>query len=300
MNFGLISLLFLGFALGLRHGIDWDHIAAITDITGSVVTTEEAEQEAELVAHSGSQRLSSRAATAQRPSQPRSRQQRQQAKAGFFLATMYALGHASVVVALGLLALWASAILPDWIDPIMERVVGVTLIILGVWIFYSIWRYGRSFRLQSRWMVVFAIVGRAWETLKSKLTGQPVQHTHEITQYGPKTAFGIGLIHGIGAETGSQALLIATAAGATSRFTASLLLLTFTAGLLVSNSLVAAFSLLGFVSASTKRNVYVVVGALTGVFSLIVGVFFVTGEGTALPDLQEVLNAIFGNSGVRL
>lgn len=300
MDFGLISLLLLGFALGLRHGIDWDHIAAITDITGSVVTTEEAEREVELVAHSGSQRSASRGVVAQRPLEPRSRQKRQQAKTGFFLATMYALGHASVVVALGLLALWASAILPDWIDPIMERVVGITLIILGVWIFYSIWRYGRSFRLQSRWMVVFAIVGRAWETLKSKFTGQPVQHTHETTQYGPKTAFGIGLIHGIGAETGSQALLIATAAGATSRFTASLLLLTFTVGLLASNSLVAAFSLLGFISVSTKRNIYVAVGAFAGVFSLIVGIFFVTGQGAELPDLQEILNYIFGRSQIRV
>jgi cytochrome c biogenesis protein CcdA len=300
MDFGLISLLFLGFALGLRHGIDWDHIAAITDITGSVVTTEEAERELEPVAYASSQRTSSREAIAERRVEPRSRKRRQQARDGFFLATMYALGHASVVVALGLLALWASAILPDWIDPIMERIVGVTLIVLGVWIFYSIWRYGRSFRLQSRWMVVFALVGRTWETVKSKLTGQPIAHSHEVTQYGPKTAFGIGLIHGIGAETGSQALLIATAAGATSRFTASLLLLTFTAGLLLSNSLVAAFSLAGFISASTKRNIYVVVGAFAGIFSLIVGIFFVTGQGAELPDLQEVLNFIFGKSKIRV
>lgn len=26
------------FVLGLRHGIDWDHIAAITDIVGAVET----------------------------------------------------------------------------------------------------------------------------------------------------------------------------------------------------------------------------------------------------------------------
>ena len=40
---GLLALIGLGFALGLRHGIDWDHIAAITDITSSILTTEEAE-----------------------------------------------------------------------------------------------------------------------------------------------------------------------------------------------------------------------------------------------------------------
>ena len=40
--------------------------------------------------------------------------------------------------------------------------VGVTLILLGLWICYSLWRYGSSFRLQSRWMVVFALVSTAW------------------------------------------------------------------------------------------------------------------------------------------
>ena len=298
-SFGLLSLMFLGFALGLRHGIDWDHIAAITDITGSVVTTDEAEESYQ----AGNQGAVS---SSQTPGQMTltkpvvRRKRRREVREGFFLATMYALGHASLVVLLGLLALWLGAILPNLIDPIMERLVGVTLIILGVWIFYSIWRYGRSFQLRSRWMLVFSLVGRSWEALRSKITGRPVEHLHDAMQYGPKTAFGIGLIHGVGAETGSQAVLLATAAGATTKLTASLLLLMFTIGLLLSNTLVAAFSLTGFVSASTRRNVYVVVGALAGVFSLFVGFFFVTGLGTDLPDLQELLNKLFGESRIRL
>lgn len=298
-SFGLLSLMLLGFALGLRHGIDWDHIAAITDITGSVVTTDEAEE----LYQAGNQGAVSNSEgpaqmTLTKPVVRRKR--RREVREGFFLATMYALGHASLVVLLGLLALWLGAILPNWIDPIMERLVGVTLIILGVWIFYSIWRYGRSFQLRSRWMLVFSLVGRSWEALRSKITGRPVEHLHDAMQYGPKTAFGIGLIHGVGAETGSQAVLLATAAGATTKLTASLLLLMFTIGLLLSNTLVAAFSLTGFVSASTRRNVYVVVGALAGVFSLFVGFFFVTGLGTDLPDLQELLNKLFGESRIRL
>ncbi|MDX2239865.1 MAG: hypothetical protein NW224_04195 [Leptolyngbyaceae cyanobacterium bins.302] len=298
-NLGLLSLLFLGFALGLRHGIDWDHIAAITDITGSVVTTDEATGMYE--ADSENLHSSSRSPTSVTFTKPViQRKARREFREGFFLATMYALGHALLVVVLGLLALWLGAILPDWLDPIMERLVGATLIILGVWIFYSIWRYGRSFQLRSRWMLVFSLVGRTWETIGSKITGRPIEHSHDPMQYGPKTAFGIGLIHGVGAETGSQAVLLATAAGATTKLTASLLLLTFTIGLLCSNSLVAAFSLTGFVSASTRRNVYVVVGALAGVFSLFVGFLFVTGLGTDLPDLQELLNNLFGESRVRL
>jgi high-affinity nickel permease len=33
-----LAIVFTTFLFGLRHGIDWDHIAAITDITGSQET----------------------------------------------------------------------------------------------------------------------------------------------------------------------------------------------------------------------------------------------------------------------
>ncbi len=42
---GILSLAGLGIALGLRHGIDWDHLAAITDITSATVTTDETTRE---------------------------------------------------------------------------------------------------------------------------------------------------------------------------------------------------------------------------------------------------------------
>lgn len=290
---GLLALIGLGLALGLRHGIDWDHIAAITDITSSTVSNKEAEAEAQLVAvAAGGMGMSVGVPIAATPGKWRESRQ------GLFLATMYALGHASLVVLLGLLAIWLGAILPDWIDPLMERIVGVTLLVLGAWIFYSIWRYGRSFQLRSRWMLVFALVGRGWTWLKHTIAGRPADRTHdhrrEIAQYGARAAFGIGVIHGVGAETGSQALLLASAAGATTPLTGTILLLAFTVGLLMSNSLIAVFSLAGFVSSSAKRNVYMAIGILAGIFSLVVGVFFIIGRGTALPDIQELLNALFG------
>jgi high-affinity nickel permease len=249
-DLGLFSLLSLGFSLGLRHGIDWDHIVAITDITGSTVTagvTKETQ-----------------------------RQVRREFGDGFFLATMYALGHGCLVIVLGLFALWLGAVLPDWLDSMMERLVGVTLITLGGWMFYSICCHGRSFQPKSRWMLIFSLGERVSRGFKHKVMGESLGPLNR-RQYGPKTAFGIGIIHGIGAETGSQALLLATVAGATTKLTASLLLLMFTAGLLLSNLLVALFSLTGFVSASTRTTVYLLVGALVSVSSLLIGVRFVMG-----------------------
>ena len=62
------------------------------------------------------------------------------------------------------------------------------------------------------------------------------------------------MIHGVGAETGTQALVIATAVGATSKTTGVLALMAFVVGLLISNSFVTLASTFGFVSASAARR----------------------------------------------
>ncbi|MDI3341856.1 MAG: hypothetical protein QJR03_15130 [Sphaerobacter sp.] len=277
---GLLALLATGLGLGLRHGIDWDHIAAITDITGTM-----GDDEGVLPVRGGAGGAAALA--------PDARVVTRESLDRFFLATLYAVGHAAVVVVLGLLALWTSAILPEWIDPLMERVVGVTLLVLGGWIFYSLWRYGRNFELRSRWMLVFAAAGRGWAWLRSRLSGERyVPHQHAVGSYGWKTALGIGMLHGIGAETGSQALLLAATAGATTKVAGSLLLLAFVVGLVISNSLIAAFTAFGFVSARTRRTIFVVIGVIAGAFSLFLGFLFTTGAGVTLPDLQELLDRV--------
>ena len=318
-DMGIVSLAGLGIALGLRHGIDWDHLAAIADITSaSVATVESTRAEANpgpgqarpasvQAEHGEVPAASPPGATAGAPhsvvggrSAPAladALRGRGEAWHGFFLATMYALGHASLVVALGLVAIWFGRLLPAWVDPIMGRLVGITLLFLGFWILYSLVRYGRDFRLQSRWMVIIALARNGWERLRSRLSGRPAKHHHDATQYGPGTAYGIGVLHGVGAETGSQALLLAGAVGATTQSAGTALLLFFTLGLLISNSLVAAFSAFGFVSASTKRSLYLVVGIFAAVFSLVVGFLFLTGQEAALPDFEAFFNQRFGQIG---
>jgi len=105
---GMVLVLFVSaLFLGLQHGIDWDHIAAISDVTGSV-------------------------------NDPRR---------GFFLGTIYALGHALVVTVLGILAILVGVALPDWVDGMMGPIVGATLVFLGLWILYSLIRSGENFQL---------------------------------------------------------------------------------------------------------------------------------------------------------
>ena len=56
----------------------------------------------------------------------------------------------------------------------MGRVVGLTLVALGVWVLYSVYRYargGESFRLRSRWMLVFDGIRYGWRRLRRGSTG---------------------------------------------------------------------------------------------------------------------------------
>jgi hypothetical protein len=302
-----IGVLLTGLALGIRHGIDWDHIAAITDITSTTAAAgaaeaAHAEQHAttsgphhghggrtELRAHD----LGPGAATAA-PALPNGRSPRfgsEQFEA-VRLGTLYALGHGVVVIALGILALSFGALLPDWIDPIMGRLVGLTLVALGAWVLYSVYRYargGESFRLRSRWMLVFDGARYGWRRLQARLHGHEHVEPLEMSSYGTRTAFGVGMIHGIGAETGSQVLLIAAVGGAASAGLGIPMLFAFVLGLLISNLGIVLLSSVGFVASQTRERIYVVVGLIAGLFSLGLGLIYVFGLDAIVPEMDTLL-----------
>jgi ABC-type nickel/cobalt efflux system permease component RcnA len=281
-----VGLAITAFGFGFRHGIDWDHIAALTDITGS----------------------------------------QEESRRSMVLATMYALGHALVVFVLGVAAIVAAERLPASVDGVMERVVGATLVLLGLYVIISLVRHGRDFRMRSRWMLVFSGVRRAVRWVRGRrdapvvvidhehahdpaephpdadrvdaLAGAghslPVEHRHAhrhiatvpddpFMNYGKPTAFGVGMIHGVGAETPTQVLLLLAAAGAGGTTEGLVLLCCFLVGLLTSNSLIAAAGTFGFLGASRNWPLYLGVSVVTAVFSLVIGTVFLTGNATFLP-----------------
>ncbi len=273
-HLGLVLL--TTFLYGFRHGIDWDHIAAITDITSTAGTGDAPQTR---ITGKGNVAFLSAARTG-RPV--------------LFLSTMYVLGHAAMVVTLGSAALLAQTLLPIWVDLILERVVGVTLLLLAAWVFYSLVQFLRGrgeFRLRSRWMLVFSGIAYLWHRLHERLEGRVHEHKHRLTQYSPVSAFIVGIIHGIGAETGSQVLLIAAVGGAAGPKYGLLLMGSFVTGLILSNSLIAVVTAAGFLGAQGQRGVYLAVGLVAGFFSLVVGVYFVTGRAESLPDLPGLFGA---------
>ena len=260
-----LGLLVTAYGLGFRHGIDWDHIAAITDLAGS----------------------------------------QEEPRRSMRLATLYAAGHAVVVFALGLVAIAAGDLVPESLDSAMERVVGATLVVLGVWVFVSLARQGREFRMRSRWTLVFDVVRRARSRAVDQrrvsaltldpghdLARHPHPHPHEHPMpavppggYGQGTAFGVGLLHGVGAETPTQVLIFLAAAGAVGTGVGVLILVAFVAGLLTSNSIIALTASYGFLRATRSFTVYAAVAVITAGFSLVVGGLLLTGRGSVLPAL---------------
>jgi hypothetical protein len=312
-----LGILLTGLTLGIRHGIDWDHIAAITDITSTTAAASAAEAahdeqhravsghhhghggRVELQAHDagpGAATLAPafrgpRASTNPAAGAAGTRFGEEQVDA-IKLGTLYALGHGVVVIALGIAALSFGAILPEGLDPIMGRVVGLTLVLLGVWVLYSVYRYargGESFRLRSRWMLVFDGIRYAWRRFGARLHGHEHVEPLEMSSYGPRTAFGVGMIHGIGAETGTQVLLIAAVGGAASAGLGIPMLLAFVLGLLISNFAIVVLTSVGFVASQTKERIYVVVGLVAGLFSLILGTVYLLAMDAVVPEMDSLL-----------
>jgi high-affinity nickel-transport protein len=290
-----LGLIVTALGFGFRHGVDWDHIAAITDITSSQETS----------------------------------------RRSMLFATLYALGHALVVFSLGFVAIVLAQKLPKGVDAVMEHVVGATLILLGIYVFYALLKHGRDFRMRSRWMLIFSGVRRGVLWLRSATARRVpviVEHEHEhpskelhpvgdhslvaapagavgrvaaaphhrhrhmhigsapddpFMNYGRATSFFVGMIHGIGAETPTQVLIFLTAAGAGGKGAGVLLLGAFLVGLLTSNTLIALASAFGFLGASRKFWLYATISVVTAIFSLTIGTLFLIGHATVLP-------AIFG------
>lgn len=106
-----------------------------------------------------------------------------------------------------------------------------------------------------------------------------------FANYGKGTAWSVGMLHGIGAETPTQVLLFVAAAGVGGRGAGVAVLVAFLVGLFTSNSAVAAASTFGFLKATRNFAVYATVAVITGAFSLALGVLLLLGKDSLLPAL---------------
>jgi hypothetical protein len=298
-----LGLLLTALGLGLRHGIDWDHIAAIADLSGTAQTR----------------------------------------RRGFVLSMTYALGHGVVVFALGTLAIAFGLAVPSGLDAWMGRIVGLTLIALGVWILLELLRKGRDFRLRSRWMLVingtFAGLRRVrngfsgrqitvehehvhehddldhddapahdhshleaeaevevevelnsvpvmvepsgWQGFRRRLHHHSHPHAHALAlpdrpdaSYGHRSATGIGMLHGVGIESPTQiAIFVASSSVAGVGFGLTLLG-AWVLGLIVANAGLALIAGAGILNAEKSFPVYATLAIIVSVLSVILGTLY--------------------------
>lgn len=232
-------------ALGLRHGFDYDHLAAITDITSV------------------------------------QRGWRQ----GMGLGLLYALGHAATVAALGLAVVIFRVSLPGHLDAVGERLVGATLLALTAYILWAFFQGRGHAHPVSR--AALLARGAQWVGWRARRLRDPQAVRPEPFRFGYQggSVFGVGVVHGLGAETPSQLLLFLLAAnlGGPSRGVAGLGC--FIAGLLIMNTLMTASASGLFLSSARRRWAQGAVTLLTAAYSGAIGTIFVFGASDRLPAL---------------
>jgi cytochrome c biogenesis protein CcdA len=238
-----LALLSAG-VLGFRHGFDYDHIAAISDITSV-----------------------------------------QDSARAMKLSMLYAVGHALTVACLGSAVILFGVSLPHEFDRMAEILVGITLIVLAVYVLRSIFLKPTSELPRSR--AALLLSGAGWLKWQARRWFDPhaakPQPSNRI--YDPKSVLVVGIIHGLGAETPTQLMIFLLAAdlGGTSKGFLGLGM--FIIGLLLMNTLTAAGATGIFRFRGAGQRVERVLIALTSVYSLALGVLFVFGGSSILPPL---------------
>jgi high-affinity nickel permease len=230
--------------LGFRHGFDYDHIAAITDIT-SVQTDR---------------------------------------WRGMQLGLLYALGHAAMVAVLGSAVIRFQLSLPPGIDRVAERLVGLTLLVLGVYVLGSLWT-GKATPRSRFHLMAAAARWIHWKTKSYWHDHEVPRPTNKVWNYSPTSVFMIGVVHGLGAETPSQLMIFLLAANLGGSGKGFVGLAMFIAGLLVMNTLMTASAVGLFGVSSRLPRFQIIVTALTAVYSLAVGTVFLFGSSDLLPPL---------------
>jgi high-affinity nickel-transport protein len=232
--------------LGFRHGFDYDHIAAITDIAG----------------------VQRRSADTMR------------------LGLMYALGHAATVALLGGLVIGLHLALPVSMDRWAEQFVGITLIVLAVYVLYTLIRRGGREMPKSRAVLLIGATRWIHRRVHGWITGQKHPSSDAVTTMNSPVCFGIGVIHGLGAETPSQLALFLLASNLGGVGRGFLGLSAFLIGLLVMNTVMTASASGLFTAGLRWAGWYPILAGITAVYSFCIGIVFLLGYSGSLHKIS--------------
>ncbi len=246
--FPLLALAATSFVLGARHGLDWDHIAAITDLTSPRRGDDDAPA--------------------------------RHGRRGLGLALAYCVGHGLVLAVFAGLILTLGIGLPAGLDDVFEYLVGLTLVTLGGVVLYQLGRYRSDYRYTGRIALVVGGLRRGWARARRQEVADDA-----FADVDRRGAFLVGLLHGTGASTPTQVVLFATTAAAGSTGDAALVLAAFVLGLIVTDLGIAAAWVSGLVGTRRAPSLQLGLGVVTGVASVTLGALILTGYSDLVPPL---------------
>jgi cytochrome c biogenesis protein CcdA len=196
-----------------------------------------------------------------------SEEARKQARKAGFMGFLWGLGHGTTLVLLGLPLVLFNRYLPDPAQQAAETLIGVIIVFLAVRLLLR-WRRG-LYHVHTH-----SHDGEASHRhVHSHAHSESHRHAHPIPQRTPLSAYGIGLVHGIGGSGGLTLLLLSTisnqaeAAGA---------LLIFAAGTAVSMALLSTAFGLVIAGGPIGRN-FERVAPVLGVLSMAFGIWYALG-----------------------
>ena len=247
MHFVIEPLVFLtSMFLGFRHGFDYDHIVAITDVASTQTKKKQA----------------------------------------MFLTLFYSLGHALSVISIGVSIILLGISIPQILDEVMGKVVGVTLVILGVYIAYHLAKKGqKEFRAATRFTIIANGILYVYSKLGSKIRGQTI-HQRRVFEngYGNHSSFVVGVIHGIGAESPTQIAVFSMSLGFGIILGVTALVV-FVAGIIISNIIFGIMISTGFMQSMRSYKIYKYASIVSAATSLVVGSLMITGLDSILPEI---------------
>jgi high-affinity nickel-transport protein len=204
-------------ALGLQHGIDWDHVAAISDVTSVQRTPREAIR----------------------------------------CGLLYAAGHAATVGLLGIAVIMLRQSLPDALSAWMQRFIGLTLVLLGAYVFGVLFSGGQ---IVSRGQAVARLLHRRADARSG---------------YGRKSSLSLGVLHGIGAETPTQLSMLMIAANVGRVQSGLLVLGVFAAAMFASNMVLTTTATGVFEISKPKPALFRLLGACAAGYSMWIGIVLI-------------------------
>src|ERR1039458_7867266 len=178
---------------------------------------------------------------------------------------LYAVGHAATVGLLGVGVITLKHSVPPQASLWMERVIGMTLVLLGAYLFGSLFT---SAAPMGR--------GRALLAIASRIRRRPVIED-TAGGYGPKSSLSLGVLHGIGAETPTQLSVLLITSNLGGLQNGILGLSVFAVGMFASNMVLTTAATSVFAVSKARPVMFRALGALTASYSIWIGTRLMIG-----------------------